>query len=82
MAVEASHTRGEIAQIVESLRDRVGANGFALISSWSLEQRRQMLTELESLRRLAFLLRELDEFLARVPGSRPEAFAALVLREA
>jgi hypothetical protein len=82
MAVEAGHTRGEIAQMVESLSGRIGANGFAMIASWSLEQRRQILAELESLRRLAFLMRELDEFLARVPGSRPEAAAALVLREA
>jgi hypothetical protein len=82
IAVEASHTRGEIAQLAESLSDRIAANGFAQITSWSLEQRRQILAELESLRRLAFLLRELDEFLARVPGSGLEAVTALVLREA
>ena len=82
MALEASHTRGEVAQLIESLSERIGANGFVQIASWSLEQRRQILAELESLRRLAFLMRELDEFLARVPGSRAAASGALVLREA
>jgi hypothetical protein len=82
LAVQAGHTRAEIAGPLEELSERIGANGFAQISPWSLEQRRQILAELGSLRRLEFLMRELDEFLARVPGSSPEAVRALVLREA
>lgn len=82
MAVAARHTRAEIAGPLEELSERIGANGFAEITSWSLEQRLQILAELESLRRLEFLMWELDEFLARVPGSSPEAVPALVLREA
>ena len=40
------------------------ANGFAQLTGWSLEERRILFAELESLRRLAFLSGELNEFLA------------------
>ncbi|HEX4209905.1 MAG TPA: FUSC family protein, partial [Candidatus Binataceae bacterium] len=81
MAVAAHHLRSEIANPMEDLSRRISAGGYAQIAAWSLEQRRQILAEMEALRRLEFLMRELDEYLARVPGRRPEPSGALVLRE-
>lgn len=82
MAVAAGHSRDEIAQPLETLSAQLGANGFARIASWSLAHRRQLLAELESLRRLAFLMSELDDYLSRVPGPKSAPPPLAVLREA
>ena len=82
MAVAERHKRAEIARPLEELTERIGANGFARLASWSLEYRRQMLAELESLSRLEFLMWELDEYLSRVPGSHTVASPVRVLQEA
>jgi uncharacterized membrane protein YccC len=67
-AVAAGHSATEIAQPREAFSAELEAGGFARISSWSLDQRRQILAELQSLQRLEFLMSELDDYLARVPG--------------
>lgn len=82
MAVAAGHSRDEIAQPLETLSAQLGANGFARIASWRLAHRRQLLAELESLRRLAFLMSELDDYLSRVPGPKSAPSPLAVLREA
>jgi hypothetical protein len=69
IAVPARHSRTDIAQPLEAFSARLEAEGFASIASFNLEQRRQILAELESLRRLEFLASELDDFLSRVPGA-------------
>jgi hypothetical protein len=46
---------------------------FARIQAWTLEQRRVILAELQSMRRLQFLLADLNRWLARIPGSASNA---------
>jgi hypothetical protein len=66
--VMARHSAAEIAEPRKVFSSELEADGFARISSWSLQQRRQLLAELQSLRRLEFLMSELDDYLSRVPG--------------
>lgn len=79
-ALAAAHSRDEIAQPLELLSRRLEADGFALIANWTLEQRRQMLAELQSLRRLEFLIFELDRYIARVPGAAPSPAVSVALQ--
>jgi hypothetical protein len=81
IAFAARHSRSEISQPLEAFTAQLGADGFARISSWSLAQRRRILAELESLRRLEFLMFELSDYLSRVPGSKSAPSPALLLRE-
>ena len=82
LAVAAIHSRGDISRQLEEFSAQLGANGFARISAWSIDERRQMLAELESLRRLEFLMSELDDYLARVPGTDSAPSRSPVLHEA
>jgi Fusaric acid resistance protein family len=75
-ALADAHSRNEIAQPIEEFISRIEAQGFARISGWSFEQRRRMLEELQSLRRLDFLIFELDTYLPRIPGVSPPAVLA------
>jgi uncharacterized membrane protein YccC len=72
-ALAAGHSRDEIARPMEEFAGRVEADGFALIAAWTLEQRRRILAELQSLRRLEFLMFELDTYLSSIPGAAPAA---------
>ena len=65
------HARDEIARPLQDYSSRLEADGFAMINAWELEQRRRILAELQSLRRLEFLMFELDMYLSRVPGAAP-----------
>jgi len=77
LAVAAAHSRDEIAGPLEVFSRRLEANQFAVISGWTLAERRRILAELQSLRRLEFLIYELDGYIARVPGATPApAFSA------
>ena len=69
----SGHTRDEIAQPVEEFASRIEAQQFARIAAWSLEHRRRMLAKLQSLRRLDFLMFELETHLADIPGAAPAA---------
>lgn len=73
-ALATMHSRTEISQPLEAFGAQLGADGFARIASWNLAQRRQILAELESLRRLEFLMFELNGYLSRVPGSKPAPY--------
>jgi uncharacterized membrane protein YccC len=68
VALAAQHSRTDISQPLEEFGFLLGADGFLRISAWSLEQRRQILAELQSLSRLEFLMTELDTHLSHVPG--------------
>jgi uncharacterized membrane protein YccC len=68
MALAAQHSRTDISQPLEEFGALLGANGFARITPWSLEQRRQILAELQSLGRLEFLTAELDTHLSHLPS--------------
>ena len=79
-ALAAQHSRADITQPLEALSMQLEADGFARIGSWSLEQRRQILAELQSLRRLEFLMFELDGHLSRVPGGDPAPSSPMLLQ--
>jgi len=64
--VLARHSHREIMPALEEFSRRLEAQGFARISSWTLEQRRSILAELQSMRRLQFLMFELDRYLSSV----------------
>jgi hypothetical protein len=53
--------------------DLLEAQGFARINAWTLEERRTILSELDSLSRLEFLMTELDRYLPAVtwPAAEP-----------
>ncbi|HEY2106949.1 MAG TPA: FUSC family protein [Candidatus Binataceae bacterium] len=72
-ALAGGHARNEIAQPVEDFTNRIEEGQFARIAAWSLEQRRRMLAELQSLRRLDFLMSELETYLSGIPGDAPAA---------
>lgn len=76
----AGHSRDEVARPLELFSSRLEAGGFALIGGWTLAQRRRLLAELQSLRRLEFLMGELDRYIARVPGAAPSPATSLSLQ--
>ncbi|MBV8137670.1 MAG: FUSC family protein [Deltaproteobacteria bacterium] len=71
-------SRDEIQRGVDKLSTRLEANGYALIDSWSVEQRRVILSELESLQRLEYLMWELDRYLAGIVRTGPMALDQVV----
>jgi hypothetical protein len=75
-ALANAHSRDEIAKPLENFINRIEGQGFAVIFAWPLEQRRRMMDELQALRRLEFLLSELDTYLPRIPGAPPEILVA------
>ena len=75
-ALASGHARDEIAQPMEEFASRIEAQQFARIAAWSLDQRRRMLAEIQSLRRLDFLMSELETYLAGIPGAAPAAETA------
>jgi len=77
VAAAPRHSRSEIATPLDEFSRRLEAQGFARISSWTLEQRRAILAELQSMRRLDVLMVELDRYLSGV--ARPKLKLALEL---
>jgi hypothetical protein len=67
-AEAAAHGRDQILVPLELFSAQLSAGNYAQLSTFTTDQRRQILAELQSLRRLEFLMRELNEYLARVPG--------------
>ncbi len=68
-ALGARYSRDEMAEPLKDLENRLGENAFARISSWTFEQRRQMLARVQALHRLEILFFELNADLSMVPGA-------------
>jgi uncharacterized membrane protein YccC len=66
VSARAGAARSEIMPPLEEFSRRLEAQGFARISTWTLAQRRAILAELQSMRRLEFLISELDRYLFSV----------------
>jgi hypothetical protein len=79
-ALAASNRRDQIAAPLEAFSNRLEADGYAQFSSWMIEQRRQMLAELQSLRRIEFLMSQLNQYLSQVPGGAPTPALSLALQ--
>jgi hypothetical protein len=72
-SLAASHSREEITRPLEDFSARLEAEGFARIQSWTLEQRRSILSDLQSLRRVEVLTSQLDLYLSQIPGTASQA---------
>jgi uncharacterized membrane protein YccC len=72
-------SRDEIQRRVDELSAHLENDGYALIDSWSVEQRRVILSELESLQRLEYLMWELDRYLSGIVRTGPTATDQVVL---
>jgi Fusaric acid resistance protein family len=59
----------DVGRPLSQFSSRLEERDFARIESWKPEQRRAILAELQSMRRLEFLVSELSKWLARIPGS-------------
>jgi hypothetical protein len=79
LTLAATHSRNEMLQPLEEFSNRLEAEGFAPISPWTLEQRRTILSELQSLRRLEFLIFELDRYLSSIAQPPVPAAATSLL---
>ena len=65
IAVPGSNSRPEIVAD-ERVQQPARSEGFARITSWTVQQRGAILSQLQSLRRLEFLMAELDRYLSAV----------------
>src|SRR5215472_1851468 len=71
-AIAQKHSADELAEPLNEFSSQLEEGGFARLESWPLEPRRTMIAELQSMRRLEFLLSELNRYLADIPGPPPD----------
>ncbi|MBV8361056.1 MAG: FUSC family protein [Deltaproteobacteria bacterium] len=67
-AIAQAHPQNDLTKPLDEFSSRLEEGSFARMESWTLEQRRMMLAELQSMRRLAVLVPELSRYLAQIPG--------------
>jgi hypothetical protein len=68
-AIAQAHPLHDLTNHLDEFSSRLEEGSFARMESWTLEQRRVMLAELQSMRRLAVLVPELNRYLGQIPGS-------------
>jgi Fusaric acid resistance protein family len=68
-AIARSHSPDDLAKPLEQFGSRLEEREFARITPWTLEQRRAILAELHSMRRLEYLVSQLNRWLPEIPGS-------------
>jgi uncharacterized membrane protein YccC len=66
-AIEAAYPPDKMAGPLHELNERITANTFAEVSSWTTDQRGFLFAELQSFHRIVELSAELDSYLAKVP---------------
>jgi uncharacterized membrane protein YccC len=66
--VAQSHSTDDLEIPIEQFGSRIEDQQFARVASWTLDQRRAILAELQSMRRLEYLLPQLNRWLAQIPG--------------
>ena len=62
-------SRSQLAEPLRHFGSRLEEREFARIASWTFEQRRTILSELQSMRRLEYLVFELNQWFAKIPGA-------------
>ncbi len=67
-ALALTHSSAELEKPLSEFSTPLEAARFAILVSWTLEQRRAILAELQSMRRLEYLLSQLNRWLAQIPG--------------
>ncbi len=68
-AILRSHSTDDLQKPLEQFGSRIEEREFARIGSWTIDQRRAILAELHSMRRLEYLLSQLNRWLAQIPGA-------------
>jgi hypothetical protein len=68
-AVVRAHSSEELELPFEQFSSRLEEREFARVESWTLEQRRAILSELHSMRRLEDLMSHLNRWLPQIPGA-------------
>jgi hypothetical protein len=69
------HPPDVLAKPIDEFSSRLEEDSYARTESWSLEQRRVMLAELQTMRRLEVLISDLNRYLAQIPGPSRSAAA-------
>lgn len=75
------HSADDMAGPVNQFALRLEEDQFSRIQSWTTDQRRMILAELQSMRRLKFLMTELNRWLAQVPGRASTSAAPIQQRQ-
>jgi hypothetical protein len=68
-AIARAHPTDDLEKPLEQFGSRIEGREFARIESWTIHQRRAILAELQSMRRLEYLISQLNRWLAQIPGS-------------
>ena len=68
-AIARTHSIDDLEKPLEQFGSRIEEREFARVESWSLDQRRAILAELQSMRRLEYLLSQLNRWLPQIPGA-------------
>jgi hypothetical protein len=68
-AIARTHSPDDLKIPLEQFGLRVEEQQFARIESWTVDQRRAVLAELHSMRRLEYLVSQLNRWLPQIPGS-------------
>ena len=75
------HSAQDMAGPVKQFALRLEENEFSRIRSWTTDQRRMILAELQSMRRLEYLMTQLNRWLAQVPGKASKPAASIGQRQ-
>jgi hypothetical protein len=67
-SIAQAHSADDMAGPVNQFAARLEEDEFSRLQSWTVDQRRMILAELQSMRRLEFLMSELNRWLAEIPG--------------
>jgi hypothetical protein len=67
-AIAGTHSPDDLRTPLQLMGARLEEHHFARIESWTVEQRRAILAELQSMRRIEFLIADLNRWLAQIPG--------------
>jgi hypothetical protein len=74
--IAQTHPPDVLAKPIDEFSSRLEENSYARTESWSFEQRRVMLAELQTMRRLEVLISDLNRYLAQIPGLSRSAAAS------
>ncbi|MGA9725325.1 MAG: FUSC family protein [Candidatus Binatus sp.] len=70
-AIARAQSPDDLKMPLEQFGSRLEEREFARIESWPIDQRRAILAELQSMRRLEYLVSRLNRWLAQIPGHAP-----------
>jgi hypothetical protein len=73
--IAQTHPPDVLAKPIDEFSLRLEENSYAQMEAWSFEQRRVMLAELQTMRRLEVLISDLNRYLAQIPGPSRSAAA-------